>query len=63
MTLLLGDVVRDFQAGTTTGPFSFQHWIGDDWAFFSAIPPTLLRSAPLKWAALRSWPTNFPSVA
>ena len=38
MTLLLGDIVPDFTAETTTGPISFHDWIGDDWAFFSSHP-------------------------
>lgn len=38
MTLLLGDVVPDFTADTTTGLISFHNWIGDDWAFFFSHP-------------------------
>jgi len=38
MTLLLGDVVPDFTAETTTGPITFHDWIGDDWAFFFSHP-------------------------
>jgi alkyl hydroperoxide reductase subunit AhpC len=38
MTLLLGDIVPDFTAETTTGPISFHDWIGDDWAFFFSHP-------------------------
>lgn len=38
MTLLLGDIVPDFEADTTTGPMSFHDWIGDDWAFFFSHP-------------------------
>jgi alkyl hydroperoxide reductase subunit AhpC len=38
MTLLLGDIVPNFDADTTTGPMSFHDWIGDDWAFFFSHP-------------------------
>lgn len=38
MTLLLGDIVPDFSAQTTTGPISFHDWIGADWAFFFSHP-------------------------
>jgi alkyl hydroperoxide reductase subunit AhpC len=38
MTLLLGDIVPDFTADTTTGPISFHDWIGGDWAFFFNHP-------------------------
>jgi len=38
MTLLLGEVVPDFNADTTTGPISLHDWIGDDWAFFFSHP-------------------------
>ena len=38
MTLILGDIVPDFTAETTTGPISFHDWIGDDWAFFFSHP-------------------------
>ncbi|MDB4213489.1 peroxiredoxin [Octadecabacter sp.] len=38
MTLLLGDIVPDFTANTTTGPVSFHDWIGDGWAFFFSHP-------------------------
>ena len=38
MTLLLGDIVPDFTAETTTGPISFHDWISDDWAFFFSHP-------------------------
>jgi peroxiredoxin (alkyl hydroperoxide reductase subunit C) len=38
MTLLLGDIVPDFTAETTTGPISFHDWIGDDWTFFFSHP-------------------------
>jgi alkyl hydroperoxide reductase subunit AhpC len=38
MTLLLGDLVPDFTAETTTGPISFHDWISDDWAFFFSHP-------------------------
>ncbi len=38
MALLLGDIVPDFTAETTTGPIAFHDWIGDDWAFFFSHP-------------------------
>ena len=38
MTLLLGDIVPDFKAETTTGSISFHEWIGNDWAFFFSPP-------------------------
>jgi peroxiredoxin (alkyl hydroperoxide reductase subunit C) len=38
MTLLLGDIVPDFKAETTTGSISFHEWIGNDWAFFFSHP-------------------------
>ena len=38
MTLLLGDIVPDFTADTTTGTISFHDWIGNDWAFFFSHP-------------------------
>lgn len=38
MTLLLGDMVPDFAAETTTGPIFFHDWIGDEWAFFFSHP-------------------------
>ncbi len=38
MALLLGDIVPNFEADTTTGPMSFHDWIGDDWAFFFSHP-------------------------
>ena len=38
MTLLLGDIVPDFTADSTTGPISFHDWIGGDWAFFFSHP-------------------------
>ena len=38
MTLLLGDIVPDFTADTTTGPISFHDGIGGDWAFFFSHP-------------------------
>jgi peroxiredoxin (alkyl hydroperoxide reductase subunit C) len=38
MTLLLGDIVPDFTADSTTGPISFHDWIGNEWAFFFSHP-------------------------
>ena len=38
MTLLLGDIVPDFKAETTTGSISFHEWITNDWAFFFSHP-------------------------
>lgn len=38
MTLLLGYIVPDFKADTTTGPITFHDWICDDWAFFFSHP-------------------------
>lgn len=38
MTLLLGGIVPDFTANTTTGPISFHDWIGNEWAFFFNHP-------------------------
>jgi peroxiredoxin (alkyl hydroperoxide reductase subunit C) len=38
MTLLLGDIVPDFTADTTTGPISFHDWIGNEWTFFFSHP-------------------------
>ena len=38
MTLLLGDIVPDFNADTTTGPISFHDWIANEWAFFLSHP-------------------------
>lgn len=38
MTLLLGDIVPDFQAETTNGSISFHDWIESDWVFFFSHP-------------------------
>jgi len=38
MTLLLGDIVPDFTADSTTGLISFHDWIGNEWAFFFSHP-------------------------
>lgn len=38
MSLLLGDIVPDFAAETTTGPIRFHDWIGNNWAFFFSHP-------------------------
>ena len=38
MTLLLGDIVPDFTADTTTGAISFHDWIGRDLAFLFSHP-------------------------
>ncbi|HCI47399.1 MAG TPA: peroxidase, partial [Rhodospirillaceae bacterium] len=38
MSLLIGSIVPNFDADTTTGKLSFHDWIGDSWVFFFSHP-------------------------
>jgi len=38
MTILLGDVVPDFEQDSTEGKIHFHDWIGDQWAVFFSHP-------------------------